>query len=85
MSEKPVKVGNDGFSDIVRADFSNGLVFYRLTNCCGASAKGVEYETHVACRACYQSIDPEFGMAWTARNLHDLMNLLGKTREELMA
>jgi hypothetical protein len=58
-------VGNDGFSDIAKMEFESGaIMFFRLTNCCKASAKGVEYGTHVACRACYATIDPEFGDAW---------------------
>jgi len=81
-------VGNDGFSDIVRTTFPNGaMMFSRVTNCCGASAKGVEYGTHVACRACRNSVEPEFGMAWMSDNefdIKDLIGLLGVTREVLL-
>ena len=83
-----VTVGNDGFSDIVRTTFPNGaMMFSRVTNCCGASGKGVEYGTYVACRACRESVDPEFGMAWMSDrelDIKDLIGLLGVTRDELL-
>lgn len=64
-TETVTVVGRDEISQIAKMEFESGAVmFYRLTNCCGASAKGVEYGTHVACRACYQTIDPEMGDAW---------------------
>jgi hypothetical protein len=32
---------------------------YYLTDCCGASAKGLEH--YVGCRACYREVDPALG------------------------
>jgi hypothetical protein len=52
-------VGNDGISDIA----SSGGIFYRLSNCCKASATGSGNVT--ACRSCYREIGSEFGQAWT--------------------
>lgn len=58
-------VGSDELSFIAKTDFGNGSVmFSRLTDCCMASAKGVEWGTNVACRACYAEIDPQMGEAW---------------------
>lgn len=41
----------------------DGIVYF-LTDCCKASAKGVEHG--VACRACYRLVDERLGMAWMA-------------------
>ena len=38
-------------------------MFYPLTECCGASAKGSMGA--VVCRACYAEIDPLMGISWT--------------------
>jgi len=38
--------------------------YWFLTDCCRASAKGVEWG--VACRACYGEIDPSFGGLYDA-------------------
>lgn len=46
---------------IVRAD--HGI--YPLTPCCEATGKGMDTETGVGCRACYEEIDPIFGACWT--------------------
>ncbi|MFD9701291.1 magnesium chelatase domain-containing protein [Lentzea sp. NPDC059081] len=46
--------------DITRADGTEYLV--PLTPCCHATGKGVTYsETNVACRRCYQDVDPKYG------------------------
>jgi hypothetical protein len=54
-------LGRDKVSVIAEND---GIIF-RLTNCCEASGKGGE--RGVICRACYQPVDDEMGMAWVAR------------------
>lgn len=50
-------LGRDHFSQIAR-DTSIGIN-YRLTECCSASAKGMEGGT--GCRACYAYIDSQYG------------------------
>jgi len=45
--------------------YPNGeTVINPLTTCCAASAKGCA--DCIACRACYQEIDPRFGDCWLA-------------------
>jgi hypothetical protein len=73
-------VGRDSISRILKTTFPNGSVmFSRLSECCGASAKGVEYGTHVACRRCYAELDPEFGMAW--EDADDLRRWVDEAKE----
>ena len=52
------KLGRDDVGLLAESD---GIVYY-LTDCCEASAKGLE--DYVGCRACYREIDPALGMAW---------------------
>lgn len=52
-------IGRDDISVIAK---DNDLtLYYRLTNCCGASGKGSEVASGVVCRACYREVLPEFG------------------------
>jgi hypothetical protein len=73
-------VGRDEISAIAKTEFpGGGVMFSRLTNCCGASAKGVEWGTHVACRACYAELDPEMGAAWDS--IEDLIRWVPEAAE----
>lgn len=64
--DKVTVVGRDASGRAV-AEFSgegmNGpyTLQYYLTACCGADATGVSYGSHVACRACYRELPPDFG------------------------
>lgn len=73
-------VGADEISFIAKTEFDGGaLMFSRLTNCCMASAKGVEWGTHVACRACYAELIPEMGDAW--ESVEDLQRWIPESNE----
>jgi hypothetical protein len=37
-------------------------IYYPLTPCCGASAKGME--NGIGCRSCHQPVPDAFGAAW---------------------
>lgn len=39
-------------------------IVYRLTECCGASAKGSSSGPYVVCRACYKRLPDVMGDAW---------------------
>jgi len=44
---------------------TDGVGYWALTACCGASAKGAEDAT--VCRSCYQEIDSLWGSYFTAQ------------------
>lgn len=50
-----IVLGRDAVGVIAESD---GMRFY-LTECCGASAKGLE--DYIGCRSCYGEIDPSLG------------------------
>lgn len=39
-------------------------IYYPLTPCCGASAKGLD---GIVCRGCYEYIDASYAMAWDGK------------------
>lgn len=60
-----IVLGRDEIGVVAESD---GLKFY-LTECCGASAKGLE--NYVGCRSCYQEIDPILGSVPDKELVHE--------------
>lgn len=52
-------LGRDAVGTVAEDRSSDPPFRYYLTECCGASAKGLE--DYVGCRACYGEIDPALG------------------------
>lgn len=48
---------------------------YFLTDCCGASAKGLE--DCIGCRGCYHEVDPSLGDVYTAKRYGPVVHPLG--------
>lgn len=68
-------LGRDEISEIVLNDEIG--VAYRLTNCHRATGKGADAPpSYVVCRACYQTVSPEFGEAWTGDEIEELRKAL---------
>lgn len=57
QAEKVLVLGRDAVGIVAE----NGFMRFYLTDCCGASAKGMEHG--VGCRACHRGIDPWLGDA----------------------
>lgn len=59
-------LGTAPFADCEAIDFYHDLetdIIFPTTECCGATATGSEGAT--CCRACYEEIDPVFGICWS--------------------
>jgi hypothetical protein len=62
----PIVIGEYDYAGWMNVTFvRSGDQIYPLTPCCQASATGSE--TGIACRSCYQDIEPDFARTWTLK------------------
>lgn len=54
-----IVLGRDAIGTVAESREDGIVSRYYLTDCCGASAKGLE--DCIGCRACYREIDPSLG------------------------
>jgi hypothetical protein len=47
---------------VARNQYGDSVMYYPLTPCCGATAKGME--SYVGCRSCYEEVPSALGSGW---------------------